>query len=84
TRLAFAAYLFAGIKVLAAGFPAALASIAVIPYLIIVGRFWNITDENCEDANRSWKHFIKLNYLSGFLVTLLVIWYYLVAMAPAN
>lgn len=84
TRLAFFAYLFAGLKILAAGFPATLASIAVIPYLVIVGRFWNITDETCEDANRSWKHFIKLNYLSGFLVTLLIIWYYLVSMSPAN
>ena len=74
-RFAFLAYLAAGLLVLNAGWPAALAAIAAIPYLAIVGRFWNITDETCESANAGWKRFIWLNFFSGFVVSLLVIWF---------
>ena len=74
-RFAFMAYLAAGLLVLNAGWPGALAAIAAIPYLVIVGPFWNITDANCEDANRGWKKFIWLNFFAGFVVSLLVIWF---------
>ncbi|MEY4263149.1 MAG: hypothetical protein RLY88_857 [Actinomycetota bacterium] len=74
-RFSFAAYLAAGLLVLNAGWPAALAAIAAVPYLVIVGRFWNITDDTCENANAGWKRFIWLNFFSGFVVSLLVIWF---------
>ena len=74
TRLAFGAYALAGVLVLFLSFPGNLAILAAVPYLLIVGPFWNITDENCEQANRGWKHFIKLNYIAGFVVTMLLIW----------
>ncbi len=74
TRLAFSAYALAGVLVLFLQFPGNLAALAALPYLTIVGPFWNITDETCEKANRGWKHFIKLNYIAGFVVTLLLIW----------
>ena len=74
-RFAFVAYALAGILVLFAGWPGALAAIAAIPYLAIVGPFWNITDATCENANAGWKKFIWLNFFAGFVVTLLVIWY---------
>ncbi len=61
-------------RVLFLSFPGNLAILAAVPYLLIVGPFWNITDENCEQANRGWKHFIKLNYIAGFVVTMLLIW----------
>ena len=73
-RLAFASYALAGVLVLFLPFPGNLAILAAIPYLVIVGPFWNITDETCETANRGWKHFIKLNYIAGFIVTMLLIW----------
>jgi 4-hydroxybenzoate polyprenyltransferase len=74
-RFAFVAYLAAGLLVLNAGWPGALAAIAAVPYLFIVGPFWNITDATCEDANRGWKKFIWLNFFAGFVVSLLVIWF---------
>jgi hypothetical protein len=43
--------------------------LAALPYLVIVGRFWNITDDSCEDANKGWKLFIWLNFLAGTMVT---------------
>jgi 4-hydroxybenzoate polyprenyltransferase len=77
-RFAFVAYALAGVLVLFAGWPGALAAIAAIPYLAIVGPFWNITDATCEKANSGWKKFIWLNFFAGFVVTLLVIWYAIV------
>jgi 4-hydroxybenzoate polyprenyltransferase len=77
-RFAFLAYLAAGLLVLGSGWPAALAGIAAVPYLVIVAPFWNITDTTCESANAGWKKFIWLNFFAGFVVSLLVIWFAIV------
>ncbi len=74
TRFAFASYLGAGILVSFSGFPAAFAAVAAFPYLAILWPHLNITDASCETANRGWKQFIKLNYLAGFIVTMITIW----------
>lgn len=74
-RFAFISYLAAGLLVLNAGWPGALAAIAALPYLFIVAPFWNITDTTCEKANHGWKKFIWLNFFAGFVVSLLVIWF---------
>ena len=72
-RFAFACYAAAGALVLLLAFPGNLAFIAALPYLALVAREWNITDETCEIANRGWRHFIALNYVAGFIVTMLLI-----------
>jgi hypothetical protein len=43
--------------------------LGALPYVMVVGRFWNITDETCESANQGWKQFIKLNFFAGAVVT---------------
>ena len=58
----------------ASGYPAAFAAVAALPYLAILWPHLNITDATCETANRGWKQFIKLNYLAGFIVTMITIW----------
>ena len=73
TRLALALYLFAGVLALFIGDRYSWAFLAVIPYLAVVGREINITDENCEQANRGWKRFIWLNFLAGAIVSSLII-----------
>lgn len=72
-RFAFIAYLFAGLALVPAGGLEAVAAIAALPYLVIVGQFWNITDADCEKANRGWRRFIWLNFFAGFIVTILII-----------
>jgi 4-hydroxybenzoate polyprenyltransferase len=67
-RFSFLAYLVAAGLVALAGLPNLLW--AAVPYLVIVGRHWNITDATCEDANRGWKLFIWLNFFAGAVVTL--------------
>jgi 4-hydroxybenzoate polyprenyltransferase len=67
TRFAWLAYLAAALLVAFSIQPWLL--MAAMPYLMVVGRFWNITDETCQDANKGWKQFIRLNYFAGAVVT---------------
>jgi 4-hydroxybenzoate polyprenyltransferase len=67
TRFAWLAYFAAALLVAFSVAPWLL--MAAVPYLMVVGRFWNITDETCESANKGWKQFIWLNYFAGAVVT---------------
>jgi 4-hydroxybenzoate polyprenyltransferase len=73
-RFAFSLYAIAAVLVLFLAFPVNLSALAAVPYLFIVGRFWNITDETCEEANKGWRHFILLNFIAGAIVSMLIIW----------
>ena len=66
----FFAYLLAAVLVILIGKP--FLTLAVLPYLALVARFWNITDATCEKANRGWKLFIWLNFFAGAVVTLVL------------
>ena len=72
-RLAFAAYLIAAVGALFLPGRFAFAALAVVPYLFVVGREFNITDDNCELANRGWKRFIWLNFFAGAVISSLLI-----------
>jgi hypothetical protein len=52
-----------------------VAALAAIPYLVIISPYLNITDDDCERANRGWKKFIWLNFAGGALISLLLINY---------
>jgi hypothetical protein len=39
-------------------------------------QFWNISDADAEQANRGWKRFLWLNFVTGFVVTMLLIAYW--------
>lgn len=67
-RFAWIAYSAAGAMVSFTG--SSSLYLAALPYLVIVGRFWNITDLTCEQANKGWKLFIWLNFFAGAVVTL--------------
>ncbi|MCU1584251.1 MAG: prenyltransferase [Microbacteriaceae bacterium] len=74
-RLAFACYLLAGLLLLFTAFPGQLAAVLMLPYAAGVLPFWRIRDAEAERANRGWKRFLALNFVTGFLVTLLLVWY---------
>jgi lycopene cyclase domain-containing protein len=71
---AAALYLAAGVLLLLAPWPGPVASLLVLPYLANLVPFLTITDAGCERANRGWRRFLWLNYLTGFLATLLLLW----------
>jgi len=71
------AYVAAGVAMLFTGFPGIVAAALVIPYVLSTAPFWSIRDEDAEAANRGWRRFLGLNFLSGFVVTMLLIAYWL-------
>ncbi len=72
-RLAMVGYVIAGVLTLFIGDRYSWAFLAALPYLFVVGREWNIDDQNCERANRGWKRFIWLNFLAGAIISSLII-----------
>ena len=75
TRLAVIAYLLAGVLLLFTEWPGPLAALLVLPYAAVCAPFWSIADADAEQANRGWRKFLALNFVSGFLVTMLLIAY---------
>ena len=73
-RTAAAFYVAAGVLLLLTPWPGPLASFLVLPYLANLVPFLTITDAGCERAHRGWRRFLWLNYATGFLVTLLLNW----------
>ncbi len=73
-RIAFVAYLVAGALLLLSDWPGPLAAILALPYAVSVLPFWSLADTDAERANAGWRRFLLLNFLTGFLVTLLLIW----------
>jgi 4-hydroxybenzoate polyprenyltransferase len=72
-RIAVLAYALAGVLLLFTDWPGPLAAILALPYVVVCAPFWSITDDAAETANRGWKKFLALNFVSGFLVTMLLI-----------
>ncbi len=73
-RIAFIAYVAAGVLLLFTRFPGPLAAVLMLPYAASVLPFWSISDDEAETANRGWRRFLWLNFITGFFVTMLLIW----------
>ncbi|MEV8274491.1 prenyltransferase [Microbacterium sp. NPDC077184] len=74
-RFALACYTLSGLAMLATAWPGPLAAILAVPYLLTVWPYRSITDAGAAGATRGWDRFLWLNQLTGFGVTLLLIWY---------
>lgn len=72
-RLVLCLYAAAGAAMLTTGWPAALASLLVVPYLVSAWPFRSLADAEAEQAHRAWRRFLRLNLLSGFLLTQLLL-----------
>ncbi|MHA7269716.1 prenyltransferase [Arthrobacter sp. HLT1-20] len=69
---AFAAYACAGVLMLWTAVP--FAAVLAVPYLLNIAPYLRVTDATSATANAAWRRFLWLNYLTGFLVTLTLIW----------
>ena len=74
-RLALACWAVAGVLMLFTQWPGRVAALLAVPYLLNTLRFRGVTDADSARANAGWKTFLWLNYLTGFLVTMLLIWW---------
>ncbi|MFB0833729.1 prenyltransferase [Arthrobacter halodurans] len=72
---AAAAYAAAGLLMLGTDWPGPLGALLAVPYLVNVLPFARLDDAGSPAANAGWRRFLWLNYLTGFLVTMLLIWY---------
>jgi 4-hydroxybenzoate polyprenyltransferase len=77
-RLAVSAYLAAGILLLFTASPGPLAAVLAVPYAVTCAPYWRVTDAAAASANRGWRRFLVLNFISGFFVTMLLIWFSLI------
>lgn len=67
------AYTVAGLLMLGTALP--WGALLALPYLANVAPFLRVTDASSSLANAGWRRFLVLNYVTGFLVTMLLIWY---------
>lgn len=74
-RFAVVAYLIGGALLLFSAWPGPLAAVLVVPYAAMCAPYWNVSDAESETANRGWRRFLLLNFITGFLVTMLLIWW---------
>jgi 4-hydroxybenzoate polyprenyltransferase len=74
-QYALAAYALAGVLMLFSGWPGALGALLALPYLANIWPFRSVPDARAEASNAGWKRFLWLNYVTGFFVTMLLLWY---------
>ena len=83
SRFALACYALAGLLILSGAFfteptwPYWAAAATAVPYILMVWPFRNLSDADCEQANRGWKKFLGINFFAGFIVTMLLIFTWL-------
>lgn len=72
-RFALGAWTAAGLLMLLTEWPGPLGAILALPYILAALPYRSLSDAESERANRGWKHFLWLNYVVGFFVTMLLI-----------
>ncbi|HEU4757363.1 MAG TPA: prenyltransferase [Agromyces sp.] len=77
-RLALGLWAAGGLLMLATEWPGPLAALLVLPYLWAAWPYRSVSDAVSGESNRGWRHFILINYLVGFAVTMLMIWWALI------
>jgi 4-hydroxybenzoate polyprenyltransferase len=73
-RLAFVAYAASAVLLTTLDWPSLLSALLVLPYLLNIAPYLRLADERCERANAGWRRFLTLNFVTGFLLTQLLIW----------
>ncbi|SDZ73173.1 lycopene cyclase domain-containing protein [Bowdeniella nasicola] len=72
-RFALTLWVIAGLAMLLTPWPGPLAAVLAVPYVLNGASYWNVTDESSARVNVAWRRFIWMNYVSGFLSTLILI-----------
>lgn len=70
---AFVLYLLSSLLVILQGAPALVVGVAGLLYATNLQPYLNITDKLAHTANKGWRQFIWLNYLVGFILTLVLL-----------
>lgn len=76
-RFALVCYAAAGAVMLVTPWPGPLAALVPLLYIATVWPYRGITDATAEKATTGWSRFLWVNQVAGFVVTLLLIWRWL-------
>ncbi|MET0724852.1 MAG: prenyltransferase, partial [Leifsonia sp.] len=74
-RVAIVLWALGGVLMLTTPWPGPLAALLVLPYIAAAAPYWSVSDDDSGRANHGWRRFLAINYVVGFLVTLLLIWW---------
>ena len=75
TRLACAGYLVSAALCLALPFPGWVVALLGVGYAVNTARFANVTDETSASVNRAWRVFLWLNFATGGVITVSVLFF---------
>ena len=74
-RLALVLWAAAGAVMLLQPWPTALAALLAVPYMMLSLPYVSVSDADSASTNRGWKKFLWVNYVCGFMVTMLcLVW----------
>ena len=73
---AFALYIASGLRLVSLGLAGPILAGLAGVYALNVAQFLRISDRSNETAHHGWRRFIWLNWLGGFVITLLLIGYF--------
>lgn len=73
SRFAFVLYLFPSCLLISRGGFIAIVGVTLLTYVFMVAPYLSLDDKAAEKANNGWRHFLKINQLTGFVVTILLI-----------
>jgi 4-hydroxybenzoate polyprenyltransferase len=72
-RLTWVLYLAASVLVISQGWQYSAVALAGLAYVALVTPYLHSTDATSGRANRGWKQFLWLNYVSGAVVTITIV-----------
>lgn len=72
TRLSLLAYLSSAAIILQTPF-GWVAALCIVLYILNGAPYINLTDDNCEQAHSGWRRFLYLNYLTGAVITITIL-----------
>lgn len=78
-RIAATLYLVAAVIILFQGWPTAIIGVAGLLYIGNIIRYLNVSDADSGQTNPAWRRFIWLNFMTGFIVTMVLISRFLLA-----
>jgi 4-hydroxybenzoate polyprenyltransferase len=71
-RFAVALYALAGVVLLATPWPLPLIAPVVLLYIAAIAPWWSVSDVAAEAANKGWRWFLLLNFITGAVVVLVL------------
>ena len=71
-RVAIVLYALSGLVLLSTPWPLPLIAPVSLLYIAALVPWWNLTDNDAQLANKSWKWFLALNFAAGAIVMLVI------------